>query len=302
MLTIAICTHNRANSLDETLHQLLQQRHWFESRRAEVLIVDNGSSDHTPHVIEKYEALTGVRGVTEARLGLAAARNRALQEFQGVAIWYLDDDISVPAGSIDAVLQALSTHPKCGFFGGRIEVDWQGHKPRWLRSNKLVLLNGLFGHYDLGEETFEYSAQSPLPYGANFILRRALVDAIGTFDPELGVKGGNAGRGEEADYLHRALAAGQRGRYLPAAVVGHRFQRERLNLAYLYRYGKQKGRAEVLLEDRTSKKWLAKAANQLLRGGVQLLKGRLDRFYQCWINVGIARGRYLASAERAVRK
>lgn len=297
MLSIAICTHNRASSLENTLQHLMQERHLFESGLVEVLIVDNGSTDATQQVVKNYKTCCGVRVVAEMQLGLAAARNRALQACQGEAIWFIDDDITVPKGTVEAGLRALSDFPHCSFFGGRIEVDWQGCKPRWLRSNKLVLLNGLFGHYDLGDQAFEYSADSSLPYGANFIVRRVLVDAVGTFDTELGVKGGDAGRGEEADYLQRAIAAGQRGCYLPTAVVGHRFQRDRLNLAYLYRYGKQKGRAEVFLAERTANAWLATAANQLLRGGVQLLKGRIDHFYQCWINIGIARGRYLASRD-----
>ena len=62
----------------------------------------------------------------------------------------------------------------------------------------------------------------------------------------------------------------------------------------LYRYGIEKGRAAVLIDGKISQEGWFKlticAASFLFRGLWQLIKGRLDRFYQCVINVGILVG------------
>jgi len=121
-----------------------------------------------------------------------------------------------------------------------------------------------------------------------------LIERVGLFDTRLGVVGQQIGRGEETDYFRRAQQLGFSGLYSAKAVVGHRFQIERLNSFYLYRYGIEKGRALVLvdrmLEPRDTVKFILSSLSFFVRGIFQLLKGRRDRFYQCLINIGIERG------------
>ena len=138
--------------------------------------------------------------------------------------------------------------PQFGFFGGQIKVAWRNAAPRWLRSDQMPLIAGFLGRFapgDSGVETshsaIEWPGQELLPFEANFGLRRSLVDLVGEFDPALGVSGTDIGRGEETDYLRRALALGFRGRYLPGACVDHRFDENRMRIRYLLRYGIRKG-------------------------------------------------------------
>lgn len=289
-LTIAICTYNRAEFLRDLLGNLVQVFNAIPGRiggLCDVLVIDNNSADHTGNVLGEFESLLPVTAVREERPGLSNARNRALSRFVGDAILFLDDDVSIHPNTLIVYHRALEQFPQIDYFGGPIEVDWQDNRPRWLKSDDLVLLNGLFGKYQPASQDLEYRADVMGPYGANFLLRRRLVDQIGDFNSNLGVKGETPGRGEETDFFERARKLGARGFYLHKALVRHRFQLERLNLQYLYRYGIAKGQATGIPPAGYSGRL---AISFLFRGLWQLVCGRIDRFYQCVINLGIIHG------------
>ena len=292
-LSIAICTYNRAQQLEPLLRQCLALADTFQST-TELLLIDNNSNDETLDLAATFEMPFEFRILSELKQGLAHARNCALDNFKGDAILFLDDDVSISSECIQAYQTALAQWPEAGYFGGPIEVNWQGVAPTWLQSNDLPLLSGLFGEYRPANENTEYDGSIFDPYGANFMLRRTTVDQVGLFNGELGVKGQAIGRGEETEYFRRARQVGVHGQYVVAAAVGHRFQRERINIPYLYRYGLEKGRASVRLDGQQSKGWVIESVSYFFRAVWQLLKGRRDRMYQCVINLGIVRGRFKA--------
>lgn len=293
MISIAVCTYNRVDTLAILLNNFELINTWLREH-VELIIIDNNSTDDTQLLLNQHRESLDLRIFCEPKQGLAAARNRALREFNGDAILFLDDDVSISLEALGAYLSLLNDREDIAYVGGKISIDWQGDAPQWLKSNDLVLLNGLFGQYDLGKENLDYSDQCATPFGANFLLRRELINQVGEFDTRLGVIGQQIGRGEETDYFKRARHLGFKGMYCAKAEVGHRFQKERINLRYLYRYGIEKGRATVLVDGKVSNEGtfnlFIRVVNFLFRGLWQLIKGRLDRFYQCVINVGILVG------------
>lgn len=290
-ISIAICTYNRAQSLEETLQQLVNVGEFLS--QDELIIVDNNSSDNTAEVVKDYRDSLPIHYVFEAKQGLSAARNRALREFKHDLLVFIDDDITIDKGLIHTWRQAVNLQHH--FFGGRIHVDWQGGKPYWLKSDNLPLLNGLLVKYDLGDLGLEYDNNTLLPYGANFALRRALIEEVGQFNPNLGVNGTQIGRGEETEYFMRAMKAGYTGWYLPDAKAYHRLDTQRFGLAYLFRYGQQKGIAELRLKTSTRNGSVGAMLLFGVKGIYQLLKCRKDRFYQCVINAGIEYALYRRS-------
>ena len=93
-LTIVVCTHNRADMLRQMLISLSRSMAGSVDQ-AHVLIIDNASTDHTRHVVRQAASHVHLRCVTEPKLGLSAARNRALRESPQGAVWFLDDDVTV---------------------------------------------------------------------------------------------------------------------------------------------------------------------------------------------------------------
>ena len=288
-ISICICTYNRSQLLDDTLSRISTMVNLFQSSD-ELLIIDNNSSDATRAVVDSFTSKLPIKYFFEGEQGLSAARNRALAEFSSSLLIFIDDDVLLTEQCITTYRRALDAYPEADFFGGKLSIDWQGNRPRWYRDESMALLDGVLIRYDLGCDNQAYHQDSRLPYGANFALRRRLIDKIGRFDVTLGVKGNQIGRGEETDYFMRALERSFRGMYLAGALALHRYHGKRLSSRYLFRYGVEKGKAEVLLNNARPEQTYRKILNYSLRAVGQLAKGRVDRYFQCVINVGILYG------------
>lgn len=285
--TVAICTFNRASSLRRTLRSLVActspPAGW------ELIVIDNNSSDQTRVVAQEFDGLLPLRYVFEPQQGLSAARNRALAEFRTDWIIFTDDDVTVDPMWLAAYASAFSEFHGAAYAGGRILPAWPDQRPKWLAHEPIALLDGLLVWFDRGTETRWFGAEDPLPYGASFALSRRSVEVHGAFRLDLGVKGGVPGRGEETEYMNRIRQAGGAGVYVGRSLVHHMTDPRRLSFRYLFRYGVQKGIAERRFgsPERGS---LLKIGGYLVRGLLQVAKGRGDRFRQCIINMGIQRG------------
>lgn len=295
-MTLAVCTWNRAASLAGMLESaaglVVPAGHAWE-----VLVVDNNSTPETRQACAGFESRLPLRCLREPRQGLSHARNRALRECRGDLLIFTDDDVALEPGWLGAYRDAAQAFPDADYFGGRILPLWPRGRPGWLRDEGMALIGGLLVHFDLGEETRPFTADDPLPFGASFALRRRLFERIDPFRADLGVSGNVPGRGEEAEYLGRARAAGSAGVYVGRALCRHLVDERRLEVGHLYRYGVQKGIADARMgQGPPGHGSLATAAGFLARGLVQLAKGRGDRYRQCVINAGIQVG---ARGERA---
>jgi len=89
--SIIIPTFNGASRIGSCLDALLPQTAGLD---AEILVVDDGSSDDTAQIVARY---SGVRLISQANAGPATARNRGALEAKGKIILFTDDDC-VPAG------------------------------------------------------------------------------------------------------------------------------------------------------------------------------------------------------------
>lgn len=88
--SIVIPTFNRADLVGATLESVLHQCYtdW------ELIVVDDGSTDHTVAVVESYRARFGerLRIITQTNAGSGAARNRGIAAANGRYIALLDSD------------------------------------------------------------------------------------------------------------------------------------------------------------------------------------------------------------------
>lgn len=85
-VSIIIPTFNGAARIGKCIEALLPQT---AAINAEILVVDDGSTDGTGNVISRY---SGVRLISHANAGPAAARNRGALEAKGTIILFTDDD------------------------------------------------------------------------------------------------------------------------------------------------------------------------------------------------------------------
>ena len=111
LISVIIPAYNHAVFLPESIESVLAQSY----ERYEIIIVDDGSTDQTADVVRRYP---GVRYVKQRNQGLAAARNRGVQESQGACLVFLDADDHLLPHHLRTCLDAFRTHPKIGWVCG----------------------------------------------------------------------------------------------------------------------------------------------------------------------------------------
>jgi GT2 family glycosyltransferase len=98
-ISIVIPTFNGAARIGNCLDALSAQT---AGRDAEILVVDDGSTDNTASVVDGYP---GVRLISQPNAGPAAARNLGAKEARGAILLFTDDDCVPMPGWLDAMLE-----------------------------------------------------------------------------------------------------------------------------------------------------------------------------------------------------
>jgi glycosyltransferase involved in cell wall biosynthesis len=239
--SVVVCSRNRAERLRDCLDHLADQV-VPDGSRVEVVVVDNGSTDGTPAVVEAWRAADRDlrRTTVEPRAGLSRARNRGVADARGEVVLFIDDDAVAPRGWVAAHLAAYRRDPSISAVGGPVSLWWPDGRPGWLAPR----LEHWFSALDHGDRPVEFPPPHG-PYGTNMSLRRAAVDAVGGFDERLGRRGRSLVSSEEADLFARVWADGGRVAYEPAALVLHGVTRDRLSRRWVLRRGWAQGRSNA---------------------------------------------------------
>ena len=114
-ISVVMAVHNGERYLRQAVESILNQTYLD----LEFIILDDGSSDSTPSILDEYAArdrrMVLVRN--EANIGLARSLNRGLELAQSEYIARMDaDDISLP-GRLAAQVAFLDAHPDVGVLG-----------------------------------------------------------------------------------------------------------------------------------------------------------------------------------------
>jgi glucosyl-dolichyl phosphate glucuronosyltransferase len=229
-VSVVIATFNRAPLLEKCLDQLGQQP--FEAGD-EIIVVDNGSTDHTARIVTEAVLRLSVRlrYLSEPAPGKSKALARALAVAIGDVLVFTDDDVLVDARWLDAIRNRMSDE-SIALMGGPVVARWEQKPPRWLTpaANGLGRLSAPLALLDYGPDVVDLGPRTVL--GANMAVRRDVMLRIGGFARHLGKLRGTLLSGEDHDLCQRIQAAGFRAVYDPAASVHHWVPRERMRVAY----------------------------------------------------------------------
>ncbi len=101
-VSIIITSYNKAEFIEEAIKSALAQRY----SDLEILIIDDGSTDLSRRIIEKYRDFEKVRIVIQDNIGVIKTRNKAIRLAKGELIVQLDaDDILANNFVLSAVKQ-----------------------------------------------------------------------------------------------------------------------------------------------------------------------------------------------------
>jgi hypothetical protein len=101
--SVVVPAYNAAETVGDAIRSVLNQT----VSDFELIVVDDGSTDSTSAEIERFTGDPRVRHIRQSNRGLAAARNRALDEAHGRYASFLDaDDLLLPS-YLDAMRRTL---------------------------------------------------------------------------------------------------------------------------------------------------------------------------------------------------
>ena len=240
-VTVILCTYNRCQSLAKALDSVVAQT-FSDPTEWEVLVVDNNSRDETREVVDDFcRRYPGrFRYLFEPRQGKSYALNTAIAEARGDVFAFMDDDVIVDP----TWLQNLTAGVRGGEWvgaGGRILPQWNCVPPSWLPQKEWFGMAPLV-MFDLGQETLSLS---DAPFGTNMAFHRSMFEKYGTFRIDLGPRPNSEIRDEDTEFGRRLLAAGERIKYEPAAVVHHEVPQKRLKREFFLKWWFDKGRTAV---------------------------------------------------------
>ena len=224
-VSIVIPVLNGAATIGDTLAGLLSQA---SSPTAEVLVVDNGSTDATRAIVEKFP----VALLTETRPGPAAARNRGLQAARGAVVAHLDAD-TLPTRRWLAEIAAPFADPGVTQVAGRM----LGYRPS-------TPAECYYAQYFLDREEENATLRScPFAAAGNMAVRRDATVAVGGWDEAFRV-------GQDVDLSYRLRRRFPAPiRYQAGALVFVRTSRTVAELgSRAFKYGQ--GRAQLWLQYR----------------------------------------------------
>ena len=210
MISVIVVNWNRKDLLRACLNSLWQQA----GVAFEVIVVDNGSTDGSPHMAEREFEAKVIRN--HENRGFCAANNQGIAVARGEFIALLNNDAEAGPGWLAALLGACTSAPDVGMAASKVLV-WE--TPRIIdKAGHLIFPDGQnrgrgSGMLDLGQ--FERQEEVLWPDGCAAMYRKEMLDQIGGFDEDF------FAYGDDAELGLRARIAGWRCIYTPLAVVRH---------------------------------------------------------------------------------
>lgn len=241
-VTVIVCTYNRCQSLATALESIAKSI-VPESTEWEVLVVDNSSPDQTREVVKDFcrRYPNRFRYLFEPRQGKSYAVNSGIEEARGDLLAFVDDDVTVESTWLQNLTAGLGSGEWAGA-GGRILPQWPCAPPSWLPKNEWYGMAPLV-MFDLGMQA---GPLTDAPFGTNMAFYRRMFENYGVLRTDLGP--GSSSKipiNDDTEFGRRLLAAGERLRYEPTAVVHHSVPQNRLRRGYFLTWWFNKGRGDI---------------------------------------------------------
>ncbi|QNN43956.1 glycosyltransferase [Pedobacter roseus] len=198
ILSVIIPTYNRKGLLDHTLMSITNQK--IDLETIEVIIADDGSTDNTEELVEKYSGILNISYYYQEDEGyrVASARNLGITNANGEILFFVDSGILL---SKDCISQHISSHKGSlnsvviGTVLG-VEEEYDNNKTLLKQidlsaiENTIAKIQSENIYLDIREKVFKscldnlMSLKAPwaLCWTGNLSLRRSMLIEVGEFD------------------------------------------------------------------------------------------------------------------------
>jgi GT2 family glycosyltransferase len=212
-VSVILVNYNGGTQVLECLHSL--QADGFEG--CEIIVIDNASVDGSPACIKN--TFPNIRLIQSGtNLGYGGGNNLGASFAQGLYIAFLNPDILVEPGWLEALSRVLDADPGVAMATARILLQ---DRPDTINTcGNDVHISGLTLCRGMGQpcQAFDTPSEVAAVSGAAFMIRRELFNQLGGFDARYFLYM------EDTDLSLRARLAGWRILYVPEAMVYHNYK------------------------------------------------------------------------------
>ncbi len=167
-VSVIIPTYNRAAVLPRALDSVLAQTH----AAGEIIVIDDGSADETPHIMERDYGM--VDYYYRENRGVSAARNSGIRKAAGEWLAFLDSDDEWLPNKLQMQVQRINGQPDCRIIHNE-EI--------WIRDGARV--NPMHRHRKYGGMIFEHCLPLCVISPSAVVIHRSVFDKVGLFDESL---------------------------------------------------------------------------------------------------------------------
>ena len=220
-VSVVVCVHNGADTLDECLIAL----DGLSYPDYEVIVVDDGSTDATPEIVRRHAS---VQLVQVSNGGLSAARNIGVSHATGEIVAYIDADARAEREWLAYLVQPFMSSAVAGAGGPNVVPG----DDSWL-AQMVARAPGGPSHVLLDDRVAEH-----VP-GCNMAFRRDVLLALDGFNSIF------RKAGDDVDFCWRVQARGWKIGFAPCALVWHH---HRASVRAFWRQQVGYGEAEIWLK------------------------------------------------------
>jgi len=213
-VSVVIVNYNGDKVLDLCIQSCVNEN----ISTSDIVVIDNGSSDSSESVCDKYPAIIFLRN--RCNTGFARAVNRGLMACNKKFVLILNNDAQLHSGSIGHLLACAEQYPQAAFVGARLTDAYGRYQnvaaefPRWWME---MIPRFALRYWRLDPKMTFVDKPICIPsfVGAAFLVRTAILSDLGMLDEEFFFYL------EETEWCYRAHQKGYSVVFCPQAVVEH---------------------------------------------------------------------------------
>lgn len=119
LISIIIPTYQHAATLAGCIDSILDQTY----KEIEIIVVDDGSTDETASVLEKYS--DKIKVIRQENRGSNPTRNRGFAESMGELVIFCDADVLMEREMLEKMVRVLNEHPEASYAYSGFQFGWK---------------------------------------------------------------------------------------------------------------------------------------------------------------------------------
>jgi GT2 family glycosyltransferase len=216
LVSVIVVNWNGEAYLAECVDSLIEQTY----PRTEIIVVDNASTDGSVRLLtERYGGKIRLV-LNQTNLGFTGGNNAGMVVAAGAYVLLINNDAVADSEWVSRLIREAETDERIGMCASKI-VSYDD--PSVIDSTGLLLASDGLGRgrgrleRDTGQ--FNEPEEVLIPSGCAGLYRKAMLDEVGLFDEQFFMYC------DDVDLGLRGRVAGWRCRYVPDAVVRHRYSK-----------------------------------------------------------------------------